>query len=832
MSDSQSKIELNELLAHTDWVRRIACGLVGNSARADDLVQDTWLDAIRKPPRARGNLRAWLAQAVTNRARQSGRGESRRQRREHLAARSEAVPSMEELADKAARHREVVDLVLELDEPFRSVVLLRFFEGMRPPEIADRLDVPLKTVHSRLQRAFDKLRDRLDGEYGDRSRWCLALAPLVRGFDLTPAAGTGSLLTLAGVWIVNVNLKVALVLFVAIVGSLGLWRLFDAGPDLEAGESLDLTAEPEAPWLDRESASELATVDSRNPSSIRRAVAAPSAIGEEAAGIEHAEFVTVRGRALGVKGEALEGVAIGHDEPLATTGAGGAFEFEVALPAKGCLRVLDEGRITLRQSCLKDNNLEKEHIVVAAPVTDLEGWIEEGSGVPVAEAQVTLSAQGDTFYGFTHALDMTSFVTQRSESELSGHFAFARFPDAPGLRLYVTAAGFQPRTVDLDQSDWPLVVQLVREGDSEGVHIGGLVLDEYGSPVEGAEVRLGEAKTKTDATGAFRLAASYFDADTPLCAGKRGHRAALVPNYGARLESEAGSPRPVELVLGGPPLEIRGRVLDDSGAPCVGWSVSTVRETAISQYRIPETTAEGLARDGDRTVRTDAEGGFRLSGLFPREYLVHAYDDSTLLRTEATLRAGDEDALLRVDRAFHELVRGRVVDRRGEPLADVSVRLSLDTVLSDIGSSNISRESVVTDETGAFTFESVPKAHVYLRYSGEEVIPGTHRLLDREPQDEVVIEAIQRCHFRIELADPSSGANLARFNDANGDSLQVNRFEANGMSGFPWAMLDEGKSEVLSVSELAVEVILMDGDRELSRQPVTLETDGVTVLSL
>src|SRR5690242_1012820 len=50
-----------QLLAHADWVRELARGLVRDEAGAEDLAQDTLLVALRSDPKERASMRAWLA---------------------------------------------------------------------------------------------------------------------------------------------------------------------------------------------------------------------------------------------------------------------------------------------------------------------------------------------------------------------------------------------------------------------------------------------------------------------------------------------------------------------------------------------------------------------------------------------------------------------------------------------------------------------------------------------------------------------------------------------------------------------------------------------------
>ena len=98
------------------------------------------------------------------------RSEQRRERRERTAARPEGLPSVAEGVARLELQRRVVEAVLALDEPYRSVVVHRFFYGLAPKEIARRLGVPLETVRTRQRRALERLRARLDTAYGGDGR--------------------------------------------------------------------------------------------------------------------------------------------------------------------------------------------------------------------------------------------------------------------------------------------------------------------------------------------------------------------------------------------------------------------------------------------------------------------------------------------------------------------------------------------------------------------------------------------------------------------------------------------------------------------------------------
>ncbi|MBA3821399.1 MAG: RNA polymerase subunit sigma, partial [Deltaproteobacteria bacterium] len=61
------------LLAHTDWLIRIARALVGD-AGAGDVVQETFEIALTRPPEREGPLRPWLGGVARNVARMATRG--------------------------------------------------------------------------------------------------------------------------------------------------------------------------------------------------------------------------------------------------------------------------------------------------------------------------------------------------------------------------------------------------------------------------------------------------------------------------------------------------------------------------------------------------------------------------------------------------------------------------------------------------------------------------------------------------------------------------------------------------------------------------------------
>jgi len=181
-------VRIEELLAHASWVRSLAARLVRDQATAEDVTQEVWASALSSPPRERSNLRGWLSAAVRSTVHSMQRGEQRRRNREEIAhvAREQAGPA--ELFERGQLHRELVEQVLALEEPLRSIVLAHWFEGSSVAEAGRRLGLSERVARLRLDAAHEILRQGLDRKHGGRESWSLAFLEWTR----SKAATAGS----------------------------------------------------------------------------------------------------------------------------------------------------------------------------------------------------------------------------------------------------------------------------------------------------------------------------------------------------------------------------------------------------------------------------------------------------------------------------------------------------------------------------------------------------------------------------------------------------------------------------------------------------------------
>ena len=172
--------DLDELLAHASWLRRLARQLVKRQMDVDDLTQETWTATLRRLPERGRPPRPWLAEVMRNLVRMRVRGERRRRVREAGAAGPERTGlTSEELVARMERQRQVAELVMALDEPYRSTILLRFYEEKSTREIAALQGVAVATVRWRLGEAVDRLRRELHRRIGGQSsEFLAALVPI------------------------------------------------------------------------------------------------------------------------------------------------------------------------------------------------------------------------------------------------------------------------------------------------------------------------------------------------------------------------------------------------------------------------------------------------------------------------------------------------------------------------------------------------------------------------------------------------------------------------------------------------------------------------------
>ncbi|MCH8135507.1 MAG: RNA polymerase sigma factor [Proteobacteria bacterium] len=153
----------------------VAYARTGNHADADDVAQETCLEALKSLDTLRDPAKfgAWLTGIARHTANRSNRKRAREVNATAKASQQEAtdVPDMARRELRALVRTEVD----KLDPDKREVLFLAYFAGKNAKEIAATLDITHDAARKRLERARESLGARLLAELGDENE----LAPLL-----------------------------------------------------------------------------------------------------------------------------------------------------------------------------------------------------------------------------------------------------------------------------------------------------------------------------------------------------------------------------------------------------------------------------------------------------------------------------------------------------------------------------------------------------------------------------------------------------------------------------------------------------------------------------
>jgi len=170
----KEKVFETEFLPHIDSMYNFAYRLTFDEDDAKDLVQDTYLKAYRfiQSFEQGTNAKAWLFRILKN----SFINDFRKKSKQPAKVDYQEVETFynSEDVDKSITTDLRVDAVQDmigdeisnalnsLDVDFRTVIILCDLEGFKYDEMAKILDIPIGTVRSRLHRARNLLKEKLN----------------------------------------------------------------------------------------------------------------------------------------------------------------------------------------------------------------------------------------------------------------------------------------------------------------------------------------------------------------------------------------------------------------------------------------------------------------------------------------------------------------------------------------------------------------------------------------------------------------------------------------------------------------------------------------------
>ena len=671
------------LLAHTSFLRGLAARLVRDVAEADDVVADAWLAAVERPPRESG-ARAWLAQVVRNQAGRRHRGVERRRRREAAADRPAEALSPATIVAHRETIQSVVDEVFKLREPYRSVILLRFYEDLPAGEVATRLGVPVDTVRTRQKRALAELRERLDARAGgDRRSWCLGLVAALK--PPRPATAVAAPLT---VGLLTMSTLLKLTAGTALIAALSAPFLLSPtdAPTRPAatGPSVATAAGPrETPDSPTEESLVRAEIEpTTDATPVTTSIAAPSPW--------HVRGTTTDGDGEPLPASVaiyLDGVSPPRTLATAVADRDGAFEIDIGPQVEVLPWYLRRVRVMARAE-LSGHRLSTEEVAADLMTPDalrpadlvlrrgppmLRLRVLDASGAPVEYAEIGLQPVGEDGY--------IDYDWARPES--SGHLAVSLPRDAGAYTIHVLvrdrgAGRVGPIDLAPDRDQMAPDVQVRGPGLIDGV-----VRTPDGAPVADVWVTahrssrrpsiwplvtahddggIADGTTRTDEHGRFRiegLALGHVFVSV--------YEAELVPT--ATPSFEVGS-RGINLVVERYQTTIR--LVDEQGAP--------IRNATLN-YKAREYSMSGVhnMRGDDVVLHTERFTTFDVVASAPGRTPAGA----TIAPAEGRYQA-TATLVLAAPTAVPGRLRVAVNDRGGEPVPAARVSLYHDSEVESI----------------------------------------------------------------------------------------------------------------------------------------------------
>lgn len=359
--------------------------------------------------------------------------------------------------------------------------MLRFFEGLPPRTIAKRLDLPVATVRTQLQRAVEKLRVALDARSeGARERWLHALAPFA--FEATVS--------------VPATLLAAAAVVLLLVG--GVWWRIRVEPDAVGSEPLIAVASgaPEAGDAIAEALPGLLAA-------MRDVPAPPSG----------ARVVT--GRVVDALGRPIEGATVelyddwrcdleGAVPQTVMTGADGNYSFDDAVRGTSVVILRKQGFTSARRKLTLDAMTTSERGVTTAlfAARSVAGVVRDEARVAIAGARVL-------------AFDETLFDQWRwpeATSDVEGRFALDGVPECRAW-IDVVAPGFAKRRLGpIAMGDGSVDVILTAEPRAV---LDLRVFDAAGAPLRDGRLAFTLEGTKDSEFSCFRLPRSLEGSAIP-----------------------------------------------------------------------------------------------------------------------------------------------------------------------------------------------------------------------------------------------------------------------------------------------------------------------------
>ena len=634
-----------------------------NTADAEDVAQECFetLATLRKPP---SSLGAWLHAVATNKSLNRLKSEGRRVEREKRFAESLpkiGAPTWDDV------YLYVDEAIAELPENLRGPVVAHFLAGQTHDEIARAEDVSRAAITQRIHRGVEKIRETL------KRRGVEVGAAALATIFAENAAGEAAPALLSGIG------KVALAGAAAPAAGVSAFSIATgfiavAGVMLAVGAVALLAArDPETPGvieIVQPTVAQVAfeAVDvAADPLTDTNVSADPVilTVGNASASPEDSPlaYATVYGRVTNIAGEPIAGVPVGvwvagGGTPFGATNADGQYEVSSIGPVKQCwVFAYSESPARRSSEILLEDLLagERREANLILQAGRVEGFVVDASGRDLSKAQI-LAALVDG----SHCSVPTSALAKGAEFTLEGLakgayvFEVSLFPEAPWVKTEQTFH------IKADEVLTGIVVHL---SETPAYTISGRVLDQSGVSIAKAWVQTQSGAPSYESRSTKTLDDGSYVADG-LEEGSYFVRAAHALHGTVSLSGIPSGSENVDFQLplrGGLEMHI---VRAQSDEPITRFEV-------LGTFPIEELENPMTGGSSWRWIDT-LDGRHTWEQLWPQtmplSFRAEGYAQTDI---EVEIPAGDILRDVRVELHPERVIRGRIIDEAGAPIAGV-----------------------------------------------------------------------------------------------------------------------------------------------------------------
>ena len=142
---------------HKDKLFRIAVAMMGQSADAEDVIQDVFFKLFEKQPffESAAHETAWLIRVTVNLCKNRLRS----------SWRTTTVPLFDIYPAENDAQQDIMETIFALPPKYRAVIHLFYYEGYSTKEIAQMIKQTEVAVRQQLTRARRMLKDHLEGAF-------------------------------------------------------------------------------------------------------------------------------------------------------------------------------------------------------------------------------------------------------------------------------------------------------------------------------------------------------------------------------------------------------------------------------------------------------------------------------------------------------------------------------------------------------------------------------------------------------------------------------------------------------------------------------------------